>query len=94
MRSRKVATARHCRRGLARAYPVVRDGQPAGARKQSGLAAQIVSELSNKKHKHFVDKLLLADVCASLEHAADVLGRKSRQSAENASAPTVRGSQA
>ena len=37
------------------------------------LAAQIVSELSNKKHKHFVDKLLLADVCASLEHAADVL---------------------
>jgi hypothetical protein len=32
-RSRKVATARHCRRGPACAYPVIRDGWPAGARK-------------------------------------------------------------
>jgi hypothetical protein len=36
MRSRKVATARHYRRGPACAYPAIRDGWPAGARKQSG----------------------------------------------------------
>jgi hypothetical protein len=33
MRSRKVATARHCRTGPTRASPVIRDGWPAGARK-------------------------------------------------------------
>jgi hypothetical protein len=38
MRSRKVATARHCRKGPACAYPAIRDGWPAGARKQRGLA--------------------------------------------------------
>ena len=30
--------ARHCRRGPACAYPAIRDGWPAGVRKQSGLA--------------------------------------------------------
>jgi hypothetical protein len=40
MRSRKLATARHCRRGPC-AYPAIRDGWPLGARKQSGLAAVV-----------------------------------------------------
>ena len=44
------------------------------------LAAQIESEL-RKRPKHFVDKLSLADIHASLERAADVLS-------------TVKGSQA
>jgi hypothetical protein len=37
------------------------------------LAAQIESELRNKRPEHFVDKLSLADFYASLERAADVL---------------------
>jgi len=59
-----------------------------------GLAAQIASELRNKRPEHFVDKLSLADFYASLEHAADVLGQKGRRSVENTSAPVVKGSQA
>ena len=59
-----------------------------------GLAAQIASELRNKRPEHFVDKLSLADFYASLEHAADLLGQKNRQSAENAPAPTGKSSQA
>ena len=35
------------------------------------VAAQIASELRNKRHEHFVDKLALADFYASLEHAAN-----------------------
>jgi hypothetical protein len=38
-----------------------------------GLAAQIASELRNKRPEHFVDKLSLADIHTSLERAADVL---------------------
>src|SRR5262249_59413098 len=45
------------------------------------LAAKIANELRNKRTEHFVDKLSLADVHASLERAADVLS-------------TVKGSQA
>jgi hypothetical protein len=56
------------------------------------LAAQIASELRNKRSEHFVDKLSLADFYASLEHAADVLGQ-GRRSVENTSAPVVKGSQ-
>ena len=37
------------------------------------LAAQIESKLRNKRPEHFVDKLSLADIHASLERAADVL---------------------
>jgi len=37
-RRRKVATARHCRRGPARAYPAIRDGWPAGARKSKAAS--------------------------------------------------------
>ncbi len=58
------------------------------------LATQIESELRNRGHGRFVDKLSLADFYASLEHAADVLGQQSRQSVENTPAPAVKGSQA
>jgi len=58
------------------------------------LAAQIESELRNKRPEHFVDKLSLADFYASLEHAADVLGQKRRPSVENTPTPVVKGSQA
>ena len=37
------------------------------------LAVKIANELRNKRPEHFVDKLSLADVHASLERAADVL---------------------
>ena len=37
------------------------------------LAAKIANELRNKRPEHFVDKLSLADIHASLERAADVL---------------------
>ena len=37
------------------------------------LAAKIANELRNKRPEHFVDKLSLADINASLERAADVL---------------------
>jgi hypothetical protein len=46
------------------------------------LAAQIASELRKERPEHFVDKLALADLCAFLEHAADVLGQKGRRSVE------------
>jgi hypothetical protein len=46
------------------------------------LAAQNASKLRNNRPEHFVDKLALADLCAFLEHAADVLGQKARQSVE------------
>ena len=39
-----------------------------------GIAAQIASELRNKRPEQFVDKLLLADIYVSLEYVADVLG--------------------
>src|SRR6266487_2946705 len=42
------------------------------------LAAKIANELRNKGH--FVDELSLADIHATLEHAADVLGQKGRRS--------------
>ena len=39
------------------------------------LAAKIANELRNKRPEHFFDKLSLADLYASLEHAARVLAR-------------------
>jgi hypothetical protein len=57
------------------------------------LATKIANELRNKRPAHFVDKLSLADLCASLEHAADVIGQKRQQSVENTPAPVMRGSQ-
>ena len=40
------------------------------------LAAKIANELRNKRPEHFVDRLPLADIHASLEHAAGVLEQK------------------
>ena len=37
------------------------------------LAAKIANELRNKRPEHFVDKMSMADIRASLERAADVL---------------------
>jgi hypothetical protein len=45
-----------------------------------GLAAEIASELRNKRSGHFVDKLSLADFYASLERAAEILGQKKKGS--------------
>jgi hypothetical protein len=39
------------------------------------LAAKIANELRNKRPEHFIDRLSLADIHASLERAADVLSR-------------------
>ena len=38
------------------------------------LAAKIANELRNKRAGDFIDTSSLADIHASLEHAADVLG--------------------
>ena len=46
------------------------------------LAGQIEGPLRNKRRKHFVDKLSLADFYASLEHAAGVIGQKDQRSVE------------
>ena len=58
------------------------------------LAGQIESLLRNKRPEHLLDKALLADLCASLEHAVDVLGQKGRQPVENTPIPVAKGSQA
>ena len=58
-----------------------RAGIGAALNRCRALAAKIVNELRNKRPVHFVDKLSLADIHASLERAADVLS-------------TVKGSQA
>ena len=71
-----------------------RAGIEAALNRCRGLAAQIASELRNKRPEHMVDKLSLAEFYASLEHAADVLAPKRRQSVENTPAPVVKGSQA
>jgi len=55
------------------------------------LARQIESKLRNRPER-FVDKLLLADFCASVERAADVLKQKRRQAGHARPAPAVKGS--
>ena len=55
----------------------MRDRKPAveaALNRCRALAAQIARELRNKRTEYFVDKLSLADLCASLKQAADVLG--------------------
>ena len=42
------------------------------------LAAKIANELRNKRPEHFVDKSSLAELYASLEHAARLLEQKRR----------------
>ena len=58
------------------------------------LVRQIQSKLRNKRPEHFVDKLSLADFCASVEKAADVLKQRRRQSVRTRSAPAAKGSKA
>ena len=50
-----------------------RAGIEAALNRCRSLAAKIASELHNKRPEHFVDKLSLAEIHASLERAADVL---------------------
>jgi hypothetical protein len=57
------------------------------------LAAKIANELHNQRHERFVDKLSLADFCASLEYAANVLEQKGRRPVENTPASVKKGSQ-
>ncbi len=47
------------------------------------LAGQIESELRKKRPEHLLDKALLADLCASLEHAVDVLQKKKKRKKAN-----------
>ena len=55
---------------------IERSGTEAALDRCRSLAAQIASELHNKRPEHFVDKLSLADFYASLECAAGVLGQQ------------------
>jgi hypothetical protein len=48
-------------------------GAGAALNRCRALAAKIANELRNKTPEHFVDKLSMADIHASLERAADVL---------------------
>ena len=74
--------------------PTEKAGIEAALNRCRALAAQIESELGNMRRGHFVDKLSLADLCASLEEAANVLSQKGRRSVETTPAPGVKGSQA
>jgi hypothetical protein len=58
------------------------------------LVRQIQSKLRDKRPEHFVDKLSLADFCASIERAADVLKQKRRQSVRARPASALKGSKA
>ena len=48
-------------------------GTGAALNRCRALATKIGNELRNKRPEHFVDKLSLAEIHASLERAADVL---------------------
>ena len=54
------------------------------------LAAQIARELRNKRPAHFVDKLSLADIHASLERAVGVLEQKTLTVGRERTAPVVK----
>jgi hypothetical protein len=71
---------------------IERAGTEAALDRCCSLAAQIASELRNKRPEHCVDKLSLADFYASLERAAGVLGQLSRHSVENAPDAVVKAS--
>ena len=48
-------------------------GIGAALNRSRALATKIANELRDKRPEHFVDKLSMADIHASLERAADVL---------------------
>jgi hypothetical protein len=54
------------------------------------LVGQIQSKLRNKRPEHFVNKLSLADFCASIESAADLLKQKRRRSVRTRPAAGVK----
>jgi transcriptional regulator with XRE-family HTH domain len=54
------------------------------------LAAKIANELRNKRPAHFVDKLSLADIHASLERAVGVLEQKTSTVGRERTAPVVK----
>jgi hypothetical protein len=51
------------------------------------LATKIANELRNKELEHFVDKLSLADIHASLERAAWVVEQKTAKGLQERSRP-------
>ena len=57
------------------------------------LAAKIANELHNQRHERFVDKLSLADFCASLEYAANVLEQNGRRPVKNTPGSVEKGRQ-
>jgi hypothetical protein len=73
--------------------PIEKAGIEAALNRCRALAVQIERELRNEGPED-VDKLLLADLCASLEGACDILGQKSRRSADTTPPPMVEGSRA
>jgi hypothetical protein len=58
------------------------------------LARQIESTLREAKPEHFVDKVSLADLCTSLETAAEVLKQERRPSVHTRLGPAAKGSKA
>ena len=54
-------------------YATEKAGIGAALNRCRALATKIANELRDKRPEHFVDKLSLADIHASLERAADVL---------------------
>jgi len=73
--------------------PIEKAGIEAALNRCRALAVQIERELRNERPED-VDKLLLADLCASLEGACDILGQKGRRSADTTPPPMVEGSRA
>ena len=73
--------------------PIEKAGIEAALNRCRALAAQIES-VRNKRREHFIDEFLLADLCASLEGACDILGQKGRRSADTTPPPMVEGSRA
>jgi hypothetical protein len=60
-----------------------------GALKRCRVLADQIQSILRTESPHFVDKLSLAEFCASIERAADVLRKKSRRAVNNTPAPAV-----
>jgi hypothetical protein len=74
--------------------PIEKAAIEAALNRCRALVRQIESKLRKAKPEYFVDKLSLADFCASVEKAADVLKQKRRQSVHTRPALAVKGSKA
>ncbi len=60
------------------------------ALKRCCVLADRIESILRIERRDFVDKVSLADFCASLERAADVLRRKSRSGSDNYGKPSSR----